>query len=348
MYLFYSGKSSSPSSCVCRNHLNEPVDWFIVYKLPRLPQSVDPLIANGIGYLYLDSSSSLDKWQFSSNGINSTSSLTGLTLAPLYQSKDYSFMFYNDQPPNAPVSMIYGHSKGVLAFDENTQTGFWLVHSVPRFPQPIAQGYGYPDSGRIFGQTMLCVTLNASTSSLNNSIDSLSNHFLFTRPFVFDSSLTSSAANRYSILSKGIITNKDHISQPPYTRNTPLNIPSLNIQTFAKYGAANIDMLSEFIVPSLRTSMLSETWSNGRQINLPSNCQGEYHTENIEKLAFNFTVHRDHSKWLVGNDQPWICIGDMNRQAEQKKRHGGFACINDQRIHQRFRQLVLIIEPCPA
>jgi deoxyribonuclease-2 len=119
-----------------------------VYKLPRLSRSVDPLVANGTGYLYLDSSSSLDKWQFSSQGIDSPSSLAGLTLTPLYQSKEYSFVFYNDQPPNIPISMVFGHSKGVLAFEENTQTGFWLVHSVPRFPQTIEQGYGYPDSGR--------------------------------------------------------------------------------------------------------------------------------------------------------------------------------------------------------
>jgi len=341
---------SPSSSCVCRNHLNEPVDWFIVYKLPRLSHSIDPFVANGTGYIYLDSSSSVDQWHFAKPGIDSTSSLTGLTLAPMYQSKDYSFMFYNDQPPNIPISMLYGHSKGVLAFEEKTQTGFWLIHSVPRFPQIVEQGYGYPDSGRIYGQTMLCVTLNLSTSTPVNSIDSLSTHFLFTRPLVFNSSLTTSAAERYPILSNGIITNKGHVTNPPYTRRYPLNISAFQLHTFAKYGLANIDMSSELIVPSLRTSMLSETWSNGRQINLPSNCTGEYHTENIEKLSFNFTVHQDHSKWLVStdDDQPWTCIGDMNRQAEQKVRHGGFACVYDQRIQQRFRQLVSLIEPCPT
>jgi deoxyribonuclease-2 len=194
------------------------------------------------------------------------------------------------------------------------------------------------------------MTLNTAPALFNNSIDLLSNHFLFTRPLVFTSSLTPSATTRYQILSNGIITNKGHINEPPYTRFYPLNISSLEIHTFAKYGLANIDMSSELIVPSLRTSMLSETWSNGRQINLPSNCTGQFHTENIEKLAFNFTVHQDHSKWLVSNsdDNTWTCIGDMNRQAEQKVRHGGFACINDKRIQQRFRQLVLMIEPCPA
>jgi hypothetical protein len=194
---------------------------------------------------------------------------------------------------------------------------------------------------------MLCITINSSGSLPVNTIDLLTTHFLFTRPFVFASNLTLSASIRYPILSNGIIPNKAHISEPPYTRSYSLNSSSLNILTFAKYGLANIDMLSEFIVPSLRTSMLSETWSNGGQINLPSNCTGQYHTENIEKLSFNFTVHNDHSKWLVSQNDTWTCIGDMNRQMEQKKRHGGFACINDKRIQQRFRQLVLLIEPCP-
>lgn len=150
LMLFY--KISDPvTPCVCRNHLNQPVDWFIVYKLPRLSRSTDPYVRNGTGYLYLDSSSSLDKWQFSSQGIDSSSSLTGLTLDPLYKyPNQYSYMFYNDQPPNKAISMIYGHSKGVLAFEDSTQTGFWLVHSVPRFPQVITQGYGYPDSGKNF------------------------------------------------------------------------------------------------------------------------------------------------------------------------------------------------------
>jgi deoxyribonuclease-2 len=147
--LFFQQNSSLPLPCVCRNHLNEPVDWFIIYKLPRLSHSIDPLIANGTGYIYLDSSSSLDQWHFSSESIESPLSLTGLTLGPLYKSNENSFLFYNDQPPNKPFSLIYGHSKGVLVFEDKTQTGYWLVHSVPHFPPTIEQGYGYPDSGNI-------------------------------------------------------------------------------------------------------------------------------------------------------------------------------------------------------
>ena len=202
-------------------------------------------------------------------------------------------------------------------------------------------------AGRVYGQTMFCITVDSSSSIPTNTIDFLTSHFLFTRPLVFQFNLTPFATTRYPVLANGIVTNKAHVTAPPYTRWTPMNHSSLNILTFSKYGLANMDMLSELIVPSLQTSMLSETWSNGRQTNLPSNCTGPYHTENIEQLSFNFSVHHDHSKWLVSTDASWTCIGDMNRQAEQKVRHGGFACVNDERIQQRFRQLVSTIEPCP-
>lgn len=174
-YQFFSPESSPSPPCTCRNHLNESVDWFILYKLPRLPYSTDPFIANGTGYIYLDSSSSLDQWHFSSKSIESSLSLTGLTLESLYKSKENSFMFYNDQPPNHPLSLIYGHSKGVLAFHDQTQTGFWLIHSVPHFPSVIEQGYEYPSSGNSLGihffkkkKIPTLISLNRSSIWSNN------------------------------------------------------------------------------------------------------------------------------------------------------------------------------------
>lgn len=193
---------------------------------------------------------------------------------------------------------------------------------------------------------MLCLTIDASTTAVSNSIDFLSGHFLYTRPLIFESRLSSTSSTRYPILSDAIIKNKAHVDQPPYTQHSHMNHSSLNLKVFSKYGLANIDMLAEFIVPTLKTSMFSETWSNGRQINLPSNCTGLYRTQNIEELSLNFTVHHDHSKWLVSNAGNWTCIGDMNRQAEQKTRHGGFACIDEPKIQQRFYQLISNVDPC--
>jgi deoxyribonuclease-2 len=55
--------------------------------------------------------------------------------------------------------------------------GFWLVHSVPYFP-PIpgnvtisdtdyhGEGYSYPSTGLTYGQSFLCISLNASQLDL--------------------------------------------------------------------------------------------------------------------------------------------------------------------------------------
>ena len=73
-------------------------------------------------------------------------------------------LMYNDEFPNGTSSATAAHAKGVVAFDG--QSGFWLVHSVPRFPPapdggpPGTKGnYSYPTTGLRYGQTMLCVSL---------------------------------------------------------------------------------------------------------------------------------------------------------------------------------------------
>lgn len=68
-------------------------------------------------------------------------------------------LMYNDETPNGTSSESLAHAKGVVAFDG--ESGFWLTHSVPRFPPPPEDGYSYPPTGTRYGQTMLCVTLDS-------------------------------------------------------------------------------------------------------------------------------------------------------------------------------------------
>ncbi len=54
----------------------------------------------------------------------------------------------------------YAHAKGVVAFDSNS--GFWLIHSVPNFPDASATAYDFPGTvqqpgGRKYGQSFMCV-----------------------------------------------------------------------------------------------------------------------------------------------------------------------------------------------
>src|SRR2546425_6362966 len=55
----------------------------------------------------------------------------------------------------------YAHAKGVLSTTPNG--GFWLIHSVPRFPrqQVGKEAYkGITDNGRTNGQSFLCISIN--------------------------------------------------------------------------------------------------------------------------------------------------------------------------------------------
>lgn len=45
---------------------------------------------------------------------------------------------------------------GVLLFDRSQ--GFWLSHTIPHFPSFPERGYLYPSSGKVNGQTALCIT----------------------------------------------------------------------------------------------------------------------------------------------------------------------------------------------
>lgn len=39
--------------------------------------------------------------------------------------------------------------------------GLFIRHSIPRFPEdPSAGGYSFPDNERVYGQTLLCITMS--------------------------------------------------------------------------------------------------------------------------------------------------------------------------------------------
>ena len=71
-------------------------------------------------------------------------------------------LLYNDEHPDGNTSFTAGHTKGVVVLGE--RRGFWLVHSVPKFP-PAAGKYGYPRTGHMYGQTFLCITIETASNA---------------------------------------------------------------------------------------------------------------------------------------------------------------------------------------
>ena len=61
----------------------------------------------------------------------------------------FTHAMYNDDPPNATAaSSGYAHAKGFLA--ANATNGFWVIHSVPKWPYALTTGYlPYPSSKQV-------------------------------------------------------------------------------------------------------------------------------------------------------------------------------------------------------
>jgi len=86
--------------------------------------------------------------------------MPGQTLSLIYdksQNFDYLVGMYNDEPTNGHVDNVRGHTKGVVV--ANDISGFWMIHSVPKFPPAMDEGsYDYPHTGTTYGQSFLCIS----------------------------------------------------------------------------------------------------------------------------------------------------------------------------------------------
>ncbi|MEQ2234225.1 hypothetical protein ILYODFUR_029706 [Ilyodon furcidens] len=102
------------SDISCRNEAGEPVDWFIIYKLPKY--TIEK-VGSGVEYMYLDSA--VGSWQRSKFMLNTTQGAMANTLNQLYKGKAYLsnssvYALYNDGPPEMKYIHTYGHTKGTV------------------------------------------------------------------------------------------------------------------------------------------------------------------------------------------------------------------------------------------
>lgn len=106
-----------------------------MYKLPgRFGEQGS---TKGKEYLYISSKSSEFNWILSNRTIADFDSIAGHTLSLAYfndsnLTTDRFLIAYNDEPPNHKPNGKKGHTKGVFVGD--MKSGFWLIHSVPLFP----------------------------------------------------------------------------------------------------------------------------------------------------------------------------------------------------------------------
>lgn len=184
--------ASTAQAIGCKNEQGQPVDWWAAFKF-----------SNSYNYAYIDADSYNGLQESEYDLSSSSSGAPAHTLSQLYGGAD-SYAFYNDEPPNgAKASSTYGHTKGAMGFDSNS--GFWLIHSVPRFPDNTASSYpGLPANEVKYGQSFLCVSYDVDTF---NDIGSLLQE---NRPKFYATELASSASSSLPNLAAAFSGTYDH------------------------------------------------------------------------------------------------------------------------------------------
>ncbi|XP_043940585.1 deoxyribonuclease-2-alpha [Protopterus annectens] len=330
----------------CYNDDGQPVDWFIIYKLPKLKENPDH---DGETYMYQDAST--QAWVESTHTMNDTDGAVGHTLQQFYKSggpknEGVAYVLYNDQfEEKMSYPSKFGHTKGVILLDQ--EQGIWLVHSTPKFPPKLQEGYYWPHNGLRNGQSFLCVTYSYS------SFKAIGNQLMYTEPDCYESSLPPSFADDFPELVSA--SQGKFVKKPPWTSQVTLtSVGGKAFTSFAKNGHFEDDLYSGWLSGALESNLLVQFWPNSAGV-LPSNCSIEYFVYSIEYLQFSqaisFSHHIDHSKWCISksaNDsgKPWTCIGDMNRVEGEMKRGGGTVCTSDAAIWKAFYKLIEKYEDC--
>lgn len=328
------------ASVTCRDMNGLDVDWYYIYKLPKITSNQNPLISEGIGFYYLDYNE--QSFQLSTAAMNESSQPVAQTLQEIYNgpSENVAHIMYNDHPPDEEYQWSYGHTKGVVAYDRNN--GFWMIHSVPRFPRRFGP-YAWADNGRRYGQSVLCVSFKSP------EMENIAKQLLYNYPCVYGSNLPSNLLEIAPTFQE--VVSGSHVPGAPFYKQVTLR--SRGGQQFTHYAKHNHfgkDLYAKLVAEDLERDLYVETWK--RNTPLPSDCSAQHHAYNILEIKFpstdQFSYREDHSKWAISDQSAnVICIGDINRERDQFDRGGGTLCANLPNVWQEYKDLIAKYEPCP-
>ncbi|GFO39873.1 deoxyribonuclease-2-alpha [Plakobranchus ocellatus] len=354
------------SGLICLDPNANEVDWFSTYKSPKIPHSADWKLHAGLAHFYLDVHS--PQWTLSSKAVNESTQQISNTLQQIYKPQGtMMFIMYDDERPDSLLTKGGGHTKGVVAFDETS--GFWMIHSVPKFPPPQSEGYSWPHSGIDYGQTFLCVSLPYEELGV------VAKQLLFNQPNIYDYNVPDMFLESFSILNDLIDGKRP--DGPPWSSVQKLT--SIDKQIFLSFAKANYfhaDLYDALVAPTLKKDLLVETWLRERGTPLPSNCSTDYHVLKVDKIQLPdgvvFNETKDHAKWAVTmpeehsqaetwakgqnvmhmvvsetDDTNWACVGDINRMDSQFHRGGGTLCIQHSGVWKAFMGAVADYVKCP-
>lgn len=243
LLLFFGSVALASAKLQCLDENQLPVDWLYMYKLPK---QVSPN-GNGLDFLYLHENS--NGWQMSNRTIDDPESIPGTLISPL--STEHLVIMYNDEPPEQKSDETRGHTKGVVAADATG--GFWLVHSVPKYPASDYKAYSYPPTGHLYGQSFLCISLSAA------ELDSIGELIRFNEPHVYLGQIPTVLQSVYPNLLRVATSNSSWVTEPPFFKTNRVG----NFSVFSKSHKFNKELYVDWVAPTLQSDLLVESWLHG-------------------------------------------------------------------------------------
>jgi len=291
--------------------------------------------------------------------------------------EDYAWVLWNDESygnwqDKEPVEhwndtngVNYGHTKGVLAVQLSTKSGFYLQHSAPAFPYNHTASPSYwhfPWAQSVFAQHFLCVSL-AQTQVEN--VAQLARYFY---AYVYESSVPSSAKSSLPQLTA--LAAMQYING---SGTAPIRTQGGASFTFVgKSGSMDGDLYEDYVAPQLGTGVHVQSWCCGSDGDCcqPAYCKGapivnasgpqrsrgqkSYVYDSLDVLAvswgndLHYLLSGNHAKWVVAEDASTLgtCFGDINRMITQRARGGGALCTANADLYKTMRSAVVKVDPC--
>ena len=340
----------------CKDENGKNVDWFIMLKYPKL-DNVSSGYDDGYTYYYLDANSYSSFKEGTTKLSNKSKGALAYTLNQIYDNKNnsnFGYAMYNDDAPDPYSDSSYrAHAKGVVAVD-NTNKGYWLVHSTPRFPDdPSVASYSFPEYETTYGQSYICMSLNGS------SMNAVGNILYYDMPNYYVKKIPSSLQSLYPDLYDAVMNDAHTTSASTTVQFLTFSLGKSSIKqvmALAKTKNWGLDFWDDLVAPTTESDLAVETWIRGGT--LPPECGGAYKIVDVSEVKvgkYGWSETKDHSKYGItlrssfggsSDGTPWVCVGDINRMESQRERGGGAVCIQNSTLWGAFDDIIQEIVDC--
>jgi deoxyribonuclease-2 len=360
----------------CLDDGGQPVDWWMMMKLPL---NVGPV--SGYSYLYWDtnapSTAKQGDFHYHDQAVGYTVMQLGLYGATVPRLKDdYAWVLWNDESygswedkdpiwhQNDTSGVNYGHTKGVLAVQLSSKTGFYLQHSAPAFPYNHTASPSYwhfPWSQSVFAQHFFCISLSLT------QVESVAKLARYYYAYVYEAQIPS--AGKSALPQLTALAGMQYVNGSGTVGLQTLGGVSLTL--IGKSASVDGDLYEDYVARQLNSGVQVQSWCCGSDGDCcqPAYCKGSpivnasgpqrargekaYPFDSVDVLSvswgndLHYLLSGNHAKWLVAEDSTTraICFGDINRMISQRARGGGALCLSNENLYTTLHSAVVKVDP---